>query len=326
MFRRWLLRVWYRGGPGGLLLLPLSWLFGLVVATRRQAYQMGLIKSRKIPVPVIVVGNITVGGSGKSPLVIWLVNRLAEAGYRPGVVTRGYGGRSSYWPQQVRGDSDPVVVGDEPVMLARRVACPVAADPDRVRAANALIEHYGCDLIVADDGLQHYRMKRDIEIAVLDGDRRLGNGYMLPAGPLREPERRLQQVDWIVSKGVPRRGEQKLTLQAVDFRRVDGAGQSELAFFARRKVHAVAAIGNPDQFFNKLRSLGLSPITHEYPDHHRYTAAELDFGDDLAVVMTEKDAVKVAPFAQSHWWYLYICPQLDDAFGAALLTQLESLR
>ena len=202
----WLEKRWYSTSTP-LLLLPFEWLFRLLVLLRRLAFRLGLKPSYALPVPVIVVGNISVGGTGKTPLVVWLVSLLRKAGYHPGIVSRGYGGKAERWPQQVRPDSDPQTVGDEPVMLAQRCACPIVAAPDRVAAAKLLLKHTKCDLIITDDGLQHYRLKRDIEIVVVDGERRFGNGHCLPAGPLREPQSRLAEVDFVIANGLAGRGD-----------------------------------------------------------------------------------------------------------------------
>ena len=204
---------WYTRSPWLLLLTPLSLLFRVVVGARRLAYRVGIKRSTRVSLPVIVVGNITVGGTGKTPLVVWLAGYLREKGHAPGIVSRGYGGTASHWPQQVRADSDPAVVGDEAVLLAATTGCPMAVAPDRVAAAQALVDQGGCDVIISDDGLQHYALQRDIEIAVIDGVRRFGSGFLLPAGPLREPLKRLQQVDLVVVNGLGDGDEHRMTLQ-----------------------------------------------------------------------------------------------------------------
>ncbi|MEJ2653110.1 MAG: tetraacyldisaccharide 4'-kinase [Gammaproteobacteria bacterium] len=275
--------LWYGSHPLSILLLPLSGVFGLLVSLRRFAYETGMLRRHKLPVPVIVIGNITVGGTGKTPLVIWLVESLRGAGYRPGVVSRGYGGDTARMPQLVTADSDPVAVGDEPVLIAQRAACPVAVAPRRVMAARALIADHDCNVIVSDDGLQHYALERDMEIAVIDGERRLGNGHYLPAGPLREQATRLRRVDIMVVNGKALPGE----------------------------CHAVAGIGNPARFFDQLRGQGLKVVEHPFPDHHRFRAADLRFGDDLPVVMTEKDAVKCRAFAAPNHWYVPVSARFD---------------
>ncbi len=319
-------RLWYDRHPLVWLLLPLSWLFWIVSGLRRLAYRLGLLRRHYPGVPVIVVGNITVGGTGKTPLVVELARRLREAGRRPGIVTRGYRGRARHWPQQVRPDSDPGIVGDEAVLLARRTACPVTAGPDRVAAARALLAATECDLLISDDGLQHYRLGRDIEIAVIDGVRRLGNGHLLPAGPLREPARRLSGVDFIVvNGGLPGRHEFAMRLRPTGFRAVAGPDRRLPATaLAGQRVHAVAAIGHPGRFFATLRSLGIDPIEHPLPDHAEIPAETLRFADGLPVVMTEKDAVKCRRLAPAGAWYLEVEAEVDERLWYRLLQRLPA--
>ena len=304
--------LWYGSHPLSILLLPLSGLFGLLVALRRLAYKTGMLRRHKLPVPVIVVGNITVGGTGKTPLVIWVVESLRAAGYRPGVVSRGYGGDATSEPQLVKADSDPAAVGDEPVLIAHRAACPVAVAPRRVMAARVLITDRGCNVIVSDDGLQHYALERDMEIAVIDGDRRLGNGHYLPAGPLRERAGRLRSVDITVVNGKALAGECRMQLIGVTAQSLaDAHIKRDLIEWRDVSVHAVAGIGNPGRFFDYLRGQGLSVVEHPFPDHHRFQAADLRFGDDLPVLMTEKDAVKCRVFAAPNHWYVPVSASFD---------------
>ena len=315
---------WYRRAPWLLLLLPLAGLFCLLAVMRRWMFRRGLKASRRMPVPVIIAGNITVGGSGKTPLVLWLARFLAAHGYRPGLVSRGYGGNAEHWPQRVTAQSDAALVGDEAVLLAQRSGCPMVVGPDRVAAAEQLLAEYPVDIIISDDGMQHYRLQRDIEIAVLDGTRRLGNGYCLPAGPLREPAARLASVDFVVCNGVAEEGEwplsldgdEALALQADEARR-------PLAEFGATPVHAVAGIGHPQRFFDFLRDKGMEVIPHDYPDHHPFAAGELDFADDYPVLMTEKDAVKYRRYATERHWYVPVAATLPDEFGTRLLAALE---
>ncbi|HEY5719623.1 MAG TPA: tetraacyldisaccharide 4'-kinase [Gammaproteobacteria bacterium] len=305
-------RIWYHGHPLGWPLIPLGWAYALLALFRRRGYQEGVFHSASVPVPVIVVGNLTVGGTGKTPFVAWLVGCLQRFGYRPGVVSRGYGGAARLWPQQVRPDSDPAMVGDEPVLLARHCRCPVAVGPDRAAAARALLEHHGCDVIVADDGLQHYALVRDLEIAVIDGVRRHGNGRCLPAGPLREPRRRLRDVDIIVCNGTPLRGEFGMQLVGDSACRVTAPEERRaLAAFSGRRVHALAGIGHPERFFRSLRRQGLEVIAHPLPDHHRFVPEDLDFDDGLPVLMTEKDAVKCEAFAGPDTWFCPVTAELS---------------
>lgn len=315
---------WYNRTGISLLLRPLSWLFCAVVALRRGAYRFGLRHQTRLPVPVVVVGNITVGGTGKTPLVIWLAHYLRTAGYRPGIISRGYGGRARHWPQQVRADSDPYVVGDEAVVIARRTRCPMAVGPLRVEAAHALLAHHDCDIILSDDGMQHYALGRDVEIAVVDGVRRFGNGFCLPAGPLREPVSRLASVDMIVTNGLAAQDEHRMLYHGRQVCRLDEAGERQLEEFIGEQVHAVAGVGNPERFFAQLKGQGLRIIEHAFDDHHAYQPADLDFGDALPVIMTEKDAVKCRRFAATHHWYLPIEAELQPAFGQQLLSLLET--
>ncbi|HSS63572.1 MAG TPA: tetraacyldisaccharide 4'-kinase, partial [Gammaproteobacteria bacterium] len=292
---------------------------------RRSLYRMGVLAATRLPVPVIVIGNITVGGTGKTPLVIWAAELLGRRGYHPGIVSRGYLGQAKQWPQQVRPDSDPVMVGDEPVMLARRTDCPVvAAGPERAAAAAALVQHSGCDLVLSDDGLQHYALARDVEIAVIDGARRFGNGRCLPAGPLREPVARLKSVDFVVVNGESSVAGIPMHLEAGAPTSLSDSGrQVTFATFRDIPVHAVCAIGNPTRFFRLLESKGLKIIPHRYPDHHAFQSGDVDFDDDYPLLMTEKDAVKCRRFASDKMWYVPVNAVLPSNFAAEFLETLE---
>ncbi len=310
---------WYSRSLWLLLLTPLSGLFRFLVWLRRRAYWVGLLRSHRIPLPVIVVGNITAGGTGKTPLVAWLVIHLRERGYTPGIVARGYGGRARSWPQQVRPDSDPGIVGDEAVLLAQLTGCPMAVAPDRVAAAMALVKHSDCDVLISDDGLQHYAMQRDIEIAVIDGVRRFGTGFMMPAGPLREPVSRLREVDLVVVNGLGGTGEFPMKLKAGVLHNLrDDGNTCTLEEFRNRKVHAVAGIGNPERFFMSLRPQLRQLETHAFPDHHRFRQSDLLFDDDAPVLMTAKDAVKCRRFASGREWYLPVHAELTTDFRMRL--------
>lgn len=325
-FSHLLQKSWYQPHWITWLLLPLSWLFGLIVAVRRWGYASGMFKQTRVGVPVLVVGNITAGGAGKTPFVIWLVQLLQASGYKPGILSRGYGGEASYWPQQVREDSDPKICGEEPVLLARRCACPVVISPDRVAGARALLEHSDCDMIVTDDGLQHYALGRDIEIAMVDGSRRFGNKKLLPAGPLREPVSRLDKVDYLVVKGASQ--DENFIMTPVEIRLcklLDEGVQVEVAQFQGHEVHAIAAISNPSGFFDQLRSYGIQLIEHPFPDHHFFSAQELYFDDDLPVLMTEKDAVKCRGIAHDLCWFLTFEVEISGQLEAKLLISLEGL-
>jgi len=295
----WLVRQWRAPTPGAQLLLrPLSWLFRIAVAVRRQAYRLGLLRVRTLPVPVVVVGNITVGGSGKTPLVLHLVAALNAAGWKPGVVSRGHGSGESR-PRRVGRDADAAAAGDEPALIAGRGLCPVTVGSDRPAAARLLLDD--CDVIVADDGLQHLALGRDLEIAVIDGDLSAHNGRMLPAGPLREPVGRLARVDYVATRGGD--GRWRFDVRPGAPRRLNGAaGSRDLAAWAGKRVHAVAGIGVPERFFGQLEDAGLEIERHAFADHHPFTPEDLAFADDRPILMTEKDAVKCRAFASGRMW------------------------
>jgi len=305
------------------LLRPLSWLVCFVVFIRRWCYRLKIFKTTSLPVPVIVVGNISVGGTGKTPLTIWMANYLAKNGYRPGIVSRGYGGRASKWPQQVRPDGDPVMVGDEAIVISRQTHCPMAVGPKRVAAAEALIKHHNIDIIISDDGMQHYAMGRTLEIAVIDGVRRFGNGLCLPAGPLREPVKRLKEVDFVVTNGIAAQGEESMRYAGKMLSHLDDSSEKPLGSLKNESVHAVAGIGNPERFFEQLRRAGLHLIEHVFGDHHDFSPNDLDFGDDLPIIMTEKDAVKCRRFLLTNCWYFPVTATLNDEFGLQVLNLLE---
>jgi tetraacyldisaccharide 4'-kinase len=316
-------RHWDHLTPVSLALLPLSLLFCLVVGLRRLLYRAGILSRIRLDVPVIVVGNITVGGTGKTPLVLWITDLLKRSGYRPGIVTRGYRGASRHWPRAVTPSTDASEVGDEAVLLARRSGCPVLAGPDRVESGRLLIEQ-GCTVLVSDDGLQHYRLDRDIEIAVIDGTRRFGNGLCLPAGPLREPVGRLRTVTLRVAQGQSEPGEIGMSLVPGRVYRLQNPDEhADLDDFRAGSVHAVAGIGNPERFFSSLRSLGIDVIPHAFPDHHAFQASDLVFGDDIPVLMTEKDAVKCQTFARPNFWVLPVTAQPVAELAERVLNRLK---
>lgn len=317
---RWVTQHWYRKNSIlGYSLSPLAYIYEAITIARKQVYQRGIKTITRFPVPVIVVGNVTVGGTGKTPFVAWLVDWLKSQGKNPGLVSRGYGGKAPIWPQTVLKNSDPRWVGDEPVMLVRQTQCPMIVGPDRVAAVKQLLENYDCDVIISDDGLQHYALGRDIEIAVMDGSRRCGNGFCLPAGPLRESKQRLRTVNFVVTNGVPEANEYAMQYLPGDISPVNSAKQAlDPTIFSKKTVHAVAGIGHPQRFFDLLKKLGIQYIPHEFPDHYCYKPSDLDFGEDTLVIMTEKDAVKCRRFADERHWYLPITAAMDDSFKAAL--------
>ncbi|OUD15385.1 tetraacyldisaccharide 4'-kinase [Thioflexithrix psekupsensis] len=318
--------IWYSTNhPFSLLLAPLSWLYCGVAAVRRQAYHKGLLKIHSVPVPVIVVGNITVGGTGKTPLVIWLAQFLKSQGFQPGIVSRGYGGqRPRASIETVVADSDPVLVGDEPILLARHSGCPVVVGVDRLGAVERLLAQHPCNVIISDDGLQHYRLGRDIEIAVLDDIRRYGNRRCLPAGPLREPVSRLENIDFLVTKGATLEHEFSIQYTLNPLQNIANRQLSmPLDALRGQTVHAIAGIGHPEKFFNRLRDHGLKLKTHIFPDHYVYQVKDIKFKDNLPVIMTEKDAVKCEFMAASQHWYLPITARLPEAFGKQLLARLH---
>lgn len=304
--------LWYGDSLLSIALAPLGFLYGGIMCGRRALYRAGVLRSVRVAAPVIVVGNLAVGGTGKTPLVIWLVDLLRRAGKRPGVVSRGYGGTPADYARAVTAASDPREVGDEPVLIALRAGCPVVVDANRVRAANNLLATHECDVIVADDGLQHYALARDVEIAVVDALRRHGNGRCLPAGPLREPLARLAAVDLVMINGGGAGDECGFTLRGEHVHSFDTAQPPRaLSDFAGRRVHAVAGIGRPARFFEHLRARGVQVIEHAFPDHYAYDAADIRFGDGLPVLMTEKDAVKCRGFTDALHGYLPVSAELE---------------
>ena len=319
-------RQWQRLGPWHLALIPLSWLFILLSTSRRFAYRIGLFKSFSLPVPVIVVGNITVGGSGKTPLVIWLADLLQRDIYTPAIISRGYKG-SARSLSPVHADSDPAVAGDEPVLIARRGPWPVWVGRDRVEVARSLLgAHPECNVIISDDGLQHYRMRLDIEIAIVDGDSEFGNGYRLPAGPLRESRKRLDTVDAVVWNGGKAKAPAfQMRLQGTVFHSVvDDEKTATAREFKDMRIAAIAGIGNPDRFFRQLNALGLSFQEISFPDHHSFQPRDLQSFDSDVILMTEKDAVKCAAFAQAGWWFLPVEAEVDEALATFILNTLRT--
>jgi tetraacyldisaccharide 4'-kinase len=323
-FQSRLNEIWYEGAPPPWWLIPLSAIYGAASRLRHFAYAKHWRRSNPLTRPVVVIGNLSVGGTGKTPLVCWLAVQFTGLGFRPGIVTRGYGG-SSRRARLVQASDDPNTVGDEAIMLARRTGVPIAIGRDRPAAAQLLI-NAGCDLIVSDDGLQHYALARDCEIIVVDGERRFGNGRLLPAGPLREVPRRMKEADAVVVNGGPAvigghaslAGALRVRLEAVNAVALRYGTAKPLSEFSGKSVHAIAAIGNPQRFFKMLESLGMQVIAHALPDHARLRADDISFADDLPVLMTEKDAVKCTEIAGPNHWYVPVSVVFDDGDAEAL--------
>lgn len=336
-------RIWYgESRVWSWLLAPLSWLFGLIVAVRRAAYRRRLFAVHRASVPVIVVGNLSVGGTGKSPFVAWLVAQLSARGFHPGVLARGYGAPVQ-GAVRVTATSTAAMVGDEAVMLAQSTGSPVVVAPRRADGAK-LLEHLGVDCIVCDDGLQHLALARDLEIVLVDAARGFGNGRLLPAGPLRESVRRLNSVDFVVVQGarveaagtdVPRAWQgwhgtfaMRLAQQyviPVSAAPVAASSSRTIESFAGQSVHAVAGIGHPARFFAALRAAGLRPIEHPFADHHAFRPEDISFDDNLPVLMTAKDAVKCSAFADGRCWQVPVTAQLEPDGGRALLDHIENI-
>jgi tetraacyldisaccharide 4'-kinase len=309
--------------------MPLSWLFAVLSFLRRYLYKIHWLKSYRVAVPVIVVGNINVGGTGKTPLVIWLAEQLTLAGYKPGIISRGYGG-SAKQVAQVLSSSDPAIVGDEAVLIATRTACPVFVSANRVAAAqNFLASFPECNVIISDDGLQHYRMQRDVEIVVYDAVKGFGNGALLPAGPLRESISRLKTVDAIVCNG---KSDQSNVFESIEMQLESGPFYNLLAVdqkvdaqaFSEKKVVAIAGIGNPARFFESLKRLGVQFESRAYSDHYPFQAEDFGGIDADIIVMTEKDAVKCRAFAQSNYWVLPVNAVIKNGLMPAILSNISN--
>jgi tetraacyldisaccharide 4'-kinase len=332
-FRERLQRDWYLSHSTLLtnLLLPLSWLFRAVVALRRTLYRAGVVARRTLPVPVVVVGNIATGGTGKTPLVAWLARELSGNKMRPGIVARGYGG-SNRTPRRVEAGDDPKIVGDESLLLAKG-EFPVWIGHDRAAAAGALLAaEPRVNVIVSDDGLQHYRLGRIAEIVVVDGVRGFGNGRMLPAGPLREPPERVTSVDAIVVNGnehtrmpfITRPPMFTMYLAGDHFvRLIDPSRTAEASDFIGKRIEAVAGIGNPSRFFDALHRLGLDPVCHVFPDHHAFAPEDLVLPDAEVILMTDKDAIKCQAFADPRMWRLPVTAMVAPGLIERIMEKLH---
>ena len=323
-------KIWYGAHPLRYPLLPLSALTAAAVSIRRNWYAR--VKPTSLPLPVIVVGGLTVGGTGKTPLVIAIARYLDKAGYRPGIASRGYGGRCKKYPHRVNNKDNPDIVGDEPLLIRHKSACPVAVDPDRSRAIVCLKKQNDIDVAICDDGLQHYRLHRDVEIAVVNGRAPFGNGLLLPAGPLREPRARLEKTDFVVTNGsVPAEKESdarwfSMRMQPVAFENLTTGERRGCESFSGWEAHACAGIARPQRFFDTLDGLGIKVLPHAYPDHHRYRRRDLDFAQPSPIMLTEKDAVKCRSFANADTWVLRTEAVLEERFWSALRDRLRSVK
>ena len=323
-----LLAAWYAGHPALALLRPLEALYRRVVTRKRARFLSGENASYRAPVPVIVVGNITVGGTGKTPMILWLIEHCRQQGLKVGVVSRGYGAKPPQLPWRVRADQPAEQAGDEPLLIVQRTGVPLMIDPDRARAVQALLVSEALDLILCDDGMQHYRLARDLELVLIDAARGLGNGRCLPAGPLREPAERLQGADAVLFNGAStdRADGFGFCLQPSALVNLSSGERRPLDHFpVGQHLHAVAGIGNPQRFFNTLQGLNWQPLPHPFADHAQFSARSLAFSPPLPLVMTEKDAVKCRPFAADDWWYLAVEAQPTPAFSAWFDSQLQRL-
>ncbi len=314
------------------MLIPLAFLFSAISGMRRWCYRHGIFHAVKLPVPVIVVGNITVGGSGKTPFVIWLTLALRNMGLHPGVITRGYGGKSTHWPLLVTPQTDPLLSGDEAVLLAERTLAPVSAAPDRVQAARYLLQQGNVNVIVSDDGLQHYRLGRDLSVIMLDSERLLGNGWRLPAGPLRESKDRLQDANLVICKTAhgkvtapPMNTALVMHLSLEEAVNITDDRRLPLADFAGQSVHALAAIGYPRQFFDTLECYGLQVDRHAFPDHAHLSQNQLTFADNLPVLMTEKDAIKYRGLKLPNHWYVPVIAEFSENNAAHIESTIRRL-
>jgi tetraacyldisaccharide 4'-kinase len=323
-----LLDAWYTGHPALGLLRPLESLYRRVVNGKRARFLAGEGSIYRASVPVVVVGNITVGGTGKTPMILWMIEHCRRRGLRVGVVSRGYGARPPSLPWRVRADQAPGVAGDEPLLIVQRSGVPLMIDPDRSRAVQALLEAEPLDLILSDDGLQHYRLARDLELVLIDAARGLGNRRCLPAGPLREPVERLSSVDALLYNGAAHDREDGFgfVLKPTTLVNLRSGQRRPLDHFPPgQALHAVAGIGNPRRFFNTLEGLHWRPVPHAFSDHALYSAQALSFTPALPLIMTEKDAVKCRAFAANDWWYLAVDAEPSAAFSDWFDLQLQRL-
>ena len=322
---------WYESNVFAIIvvcsLLPLSGLYCLISIVRRKLYQLNIKKSFSTQVPVVVIGNIVVGGSGKTPLLISLCDYVSKRGFKPGVVSRGYGGNVTGL-KQVSSHDTAELVGDEPLMISQRTNVPVVVGADRVSAINHLLTNNQCDIVFSDDGLQHYRMRRDFEIAVIDADRKFGNGFCLPAGPLRERVSRLKEVDLIVYNGgnINNSAESSYKLQITELKQLNGENSRPLSSFeTNMSIHAVAGIGYPARFFNQLTKSGLNITEHAFKDHHKYQQHDFSGWHTECIIMTEKDAVKCHHLSLPDAWIVIVNAELSEILEEQLDSKLLPL-
>ncbi len=318
------MQFWYRSSALRWLFLPLAALFYLLSNSRRILFNKGLLTSVRVDAPVIVVGNITVGGNGKTPVVVYLCEQLKQRGFKPGVISRGYGGKSERYPLLLETQTLGSEAGDEPVLIYRRTGCPVVVSPKRAEAAQHLLDNSDVDVIISDDGLQHYHLQRDIEIVVVDGERRFGNGCYLPMGPLREGLSRINTVDLVINNGgEPKSGEYPMSLAPGKMQSLvtDDVG------LETQTVNACAAIGHPPRFFNTLTGLGFElEKAVPFSDHYAYKESDFaQFDPRLPLLMTEKDAVKCLGFARDNWWYLPVDAVLPPQVMRQITTKIQTL-
>ncbi|MEH6456066.1 MAG: tetraacyldisaccharide 4'-kinase [Cocleimonas sp.] len=331
LLQQWLESVWYEDGNGRFLLMPFSYLYSAINNYQRKTQTQ---KQVKLLCPVIVVGNITVGGTGKTPLTIHIVKLFQKAGYKPAIITRGYGGKAKSWPQFVNADSDASLVGDEAVLMAQRTGVPVYAGANRLESVSQLLDAHDCDVIVSDDGMQHYKLPRDIQIAVIDGKRQLGNGYCLPAGPMREKKERLDSCDLIVVNGkttlannANKKNYFEMALSGKTLINLSTNEEKQLSDFSEHEIQALTGIGNPQRFYSTLEASGLNISENSFPDHYAFQERDLSFSDDSIVIMTEKDAVKCKSLIgnDKHYWYLPVTANLPHDFDDQLLEEFKTI-
>lgn len=313
-------KMWYQPNKLYYIFIPLSWIYIVIISLRKLLYKLGIKKTTRFPVPIIIIGNVTVGGTGKTPSLIAIANEFLKQKFRVGIVSRGYKSKAKRYPKLISNHDDAYEVGDEPLLIARHCDCPVVIDPNRVRAVKYLLEKFPCDVVLSDDGLQHLALGRDIEIVVIDGKRRFGNQQCLPAGPLREPLSRLKTVNYLITQGQAQHNEYDMFLQPTYFINLKNPQKKYAVLeFPYRKIHATTAIGNPHRFFHDLKEMNLDVISHAFPDHYFFSEQDFSqFTDDEIVIMTEKDAVKCQKFARDNFWYL----EVEAIIDVALLQKL----